>query len=420
MELYIYVIKLFLSNKSIYLKYKDVVDFDFIRSNFPEVLRLFKAVEELHTKGAKEEYACAELEAALFTLYPRLEMDIYAPLLAKVEAASPDKAAILGYLQALRQRVGASKLAFAALDVAEGKAEAEALRVLAAEYVETHGAGEQVAEETFVSDDIDVLVERAYAEGGLRWRLKSLNRALGPLRRGDFGFIFARPETGKTTFLASEVTFMCPQAQSPVLWFNNEEVGEKVGIRCYEAALGATFEQILGHKERARDKYFEVTKRRLKIVDNASINRRDIQRICENVRPSLIVLDQLDKVGGFDGDREDLRMGAIYQWARELAKKYAPVIGVSQSDGSGEGVKYLNMGNVANAKTAKQAEADWILGIGLSYDDHPRVRGLSICKNKLLGGEETIPKMRHAKFDVLIEPEIGRFADMEAVVDDPT
>jgi hypothetical protein len=78
-------------------------------------------------------------------------------------------------------------------------------------------------------------------------------------------------------------------------------------------------------------------------------------------------------------------------------------------------MKYLNMGNVANAKTAKQAEADWILGIGLSYEDHPHVRGLSVCKNKLLGGEESVAKMRHAKFDVLIEPEIGRYIDMERI-----
>jgi replicative DNA helicase len=247
----------------------------------------------------------------------------------------------------------------------------------------------------------------------LKWRLTSLNRSLGPLRKGDFGFIFARPETGKTTFLASEVTFMASQAESSVLWINNEEQGEKVLLRCYEAALGAPLEQIIANRERAKAAFFERTGRRIRLLDNAGVTRRDVERLCEIHNPSLIIVDQLDKVKGFDGDREDLRMGAIYQWARELAKQYAPVIGVSQSDGSGEGVKYLNMGNVANAKTAKQAEADWILGIGFSYDDHPNVRGISICKNKLIGGEESVSKMRHGKFDVLIEPEIARYRDMQ-------
>lgn len=72
----------------------------------------------------------------------------------------------------------------------------------------------------------------------------------------------------------------------------------------------------------------------------------------------------------------------------------------------------MNMGNVANAKTAKQAEADWILGIGMSYLDPPNVRGFSICKNKLVGGPETVPLLRHGRFEVLIEPEIARYRDI--------
>ena len=72
----------------------------------------------------------------------------------------------------------------------------------------------------------------------MRWRLKCLNQSLGSLRKGDFGFVFARPETGKTTFLASEVTRMVQQAKRPVLWINNEEQSNKVMLRCYQATLG--------------------------------------------------------------------------------------------------------------------------------------------------------------------------------------
>jgi replicative DNA helicase len=77
------------------------------------------------------------------------------------------------------------------------------------------------------------------------WRLKSLNTALGSLRMGDFGFVFARPETGKTTFLASEVTFMAEQTEGNILWFNNEEQGGKVKSRCYQATLGLTTKAII-------------------------------------------------------------------------------------------------------------------------------------------------------------------------------
>ena len=131
--------------------------------------------------------------------------------------------------------------------------------------------------------------------------------------------------------------------------------------------------------------------------------------------PSLVVFDQLDKITGFEEDRDDLRLGAIYQWARILAKTYAPVIGVCQADGQAEGVKYLNMGHVSNAKTAKQAEADWILGIGIdSRDGHQFVRGLSLCKNKLVGDEDTDGRLRHDKWDVLINPEVARYEDFKS------
>ena len=85
-------------------------------------------------------------------------------------------------------------------------------------------------------------------------------------------------------------------------------------------------------------------------------------KLCSKYNPSLLVVDQIDKITGFDNDREDLRLGSIYQWFRELAKDYCPVVGICQADGTGEGVKWLTMGHVANAKTAKQAEARRIRG----------------------------------------------------------
>jgi replicative DNA helicase len=415
MELYLYIVKLFLIKKSLYLKYKDNLDVDFIKSNFPEVIRLFNALDLLH-KSAKEEFAVAELEACLLTAYPNADMGIYEPLLHRVAAANPDEAAIVGYLDTLRERVAASKIAFLALDVAEGKADYEALRSHLSVLAEGSGDATEIDDSVFVTDDLNELLAEAYDAPGLRWRLESLNRSMGPLRKGNFGFIFARPETGKTTFLASEVTFMATQTEAPLLWINNEQPGAEVKLRLFQAALGATLPQVKGHKERAQQKYDAATGRRIKVIDAPGIDRRYTERLCRTFKPGLVVIDQIDKIGGFDGEREDLRMGSIYQWARELAKQYCPIIGVCQADGSGEGIKYLTMGNVANAKTAKQAEADWILGIGVSFEDHPHLRGMNICKNKLLGNEQTVPRYRHAKFDALIEPEIGRYKDMEGAL----
>ena len=72
------------------------------------------------------------------------------------------------------------------------------------------------------------------------------------------------------------------------------------------------------------------------------------------------------------------------------------------------------MDNVANAKTAKQAEADWILGIGASHSDgFEFVRHLHASKNKLTGDEDSDPALRHGKLDVIIQPEIARYKDYD-------
>lgn len=267
----------------------------------------------------------------------------------------------------------------------------------------------------YVTDDLTEILDDTVKKPGLRWRLNSLNKSLGSLRKGDFGFVFARPETGKTTFLASEVTHMASQladSSGPILWFNNEETGKKVKLRCYQAALGAKLEHLLRAPDRAKVGYQVATKGKLLIFDDASINYRTVETITKKEQPSLIVFDQIDKIKGFSDDREDLIMGAIYQWAREIAKMYCPVIGICQADGTAEGERWLHMGHVSNAKTAKQAEADFILGIGKTHDPGQEfIRFINISKNKLVGDEDTQPGLRHARLDVLIHPDTARYSD---------
>jgi len=412
MDIYLNVLKIFL-NKNLYIKYYKYIDLMYLKSNYPELYKIFLVYPKLFELFKGENAQIVDLETCFQTQYPSAEKGLFSEIFSKISVAECDPILIAEYLRSLASRQSASDLAFIALDVAEGKADEEKLASAILQFGEFQGKSQLGEEEQFVTDDLEILYDSAVKEVGLSWRLRSLRRSLGPLRKGDFGFIFARPETGKTTFLACEVTHMASQTSQPVLWINNEEQGEKVALRCYEAALGAPLERILGNKLKAKEAFYERTKRNIKIRDDTTLSRGGIEKLCSILNPSLIIIDQLDKIKGFDADREDLLLGAIYQWARELAKQYAPVIGVSQADGSGEGQKWLNMGNVANAKTAKQAEADWILGIGVDYNDPTNVRGFSVCKNKLIGGEESIPSMRHGRWEVLLEPEIGRYRDIK-------
>ena len=236
---------------------------------------------------------------------------------------------------------------------------------------------------------------------------------LGSLRQGDFGFIFARPEVGKTTFLASEVTFMANQLEEgAVLWVNNEQAGKVVMSRCYQAALGLSTKQLYQNFAQHQLEFIRLTGDRIKILDDANANRKQINILCKKLRPKLIVLDQIDKIRGFENDRYDLKMKDIYQWARELSKLYGPTIGTCQAGGTGEGKKWLQMNDVDSSHTAKQGEADFILGIGKQLDEnYDSERYLCLSKNKLPGDEDTIEALRHGRCPVTFKPEIARYED---------
>lgn len=307
-------------------------------------------------------------------------------------------------------------------EIAEGRSNSSSDIAEFTTLIQSFGTGTDSVSDTteisqdFVTDDLQVLIDSAITKPGLRWRLTTLNQMLGSLRKGDFGFIFARPETGKTTFLSSEVTYMATQLtdeDGPILWLNNEEQGDKVMLRLYQASLGLDLSALYSNISAHRQAFLDVTHGKLKLFDSGIIHRKTVEALCRKHKPSLIIFDQIDKIVGFDSDREDLKLGAIYQWARELAKQYCPVIGVCQADGSGEGVRWLTMANVANAKTAKQAEADWILGIGKVNDaGYDNLRFLHASKNKLLGDADTIPDQRHGRREILIEPHIARYKDI--------
>lgn len=390
-------------NKEEYTKYSSFIDKSIIKED-KSVQELFLVMRKLFEEFPERE----GFTRAEFVAFARAKAADNV-LIDVVETQDIGDDVLKHLVQDAKQRSIAHDLSLLAIDVSEGRKDVASLLTKVSEF-DTIDATEEIE---FVTTDLEQLYDHNITKPGLRWRLQTLNEMLGSLRKGDFGFIFARPESGKTTFLASECSFFAQQTQSTILWFNNEEQGEKVQLRCYQAALGLDQTTLFKDIAKNAEVYQHLTNNNIKIVDNASIYRSEVDRIVKQVQPALIVFDQIDKVKGFTADREDLRLGSIYQWARELAKTYCPVIAVCQSDGSGEGKKWLTMENVANAKTSKQAEADWILGIGKTNDlGMEYVRHLHLSKNKLSGDECTIPALRHGRRDVIIQPEIARFIDI--------
>lgn len=403
---------LYLLKKENYEAQRDNIDIgDFTKEARP----IIRTIDSYFTTTDNPTNLSVDSLANLYFSTNRTKIDYYQGVFEALRNNTASESSTETLIASLKQTRQLRELSVKAYELSEGRGTLEELTELASGLSTNKDNGNSNSEDLddFVSMDLEHLVNTTRNTPGLRWRLQSLNTRLGSLRRGTFGFVFARPETGKTTFLASEVTYMASQAEGPVLWFNNEQMPEEVALRMYQSALGIDQVNLVRDIHENRKRFKEVTKENIRLKDGAAITSHQVENICEKLKPSLVVFDQIDKIKGFDNDREDLRLGSIYIWARELAKTYAPVIGVCQADGSGEGQRWLTMANVANAKTSKQAEADWILGIGKIADPgYDNLRFLHLSKNKLGGDEDTDPHLRHDRWETLIDTMTARYIDL--------
>jgi len=389
-----------LLNYSKYIKYRHHIK---ISDDNKELTILYRILDKLMEKYSRD-ITMEEYSLSVININP--DFEVY---LKQIRESNIGDDVLADNIQELVNRSLAYELAIQSLAVSEGRKD---LNTILDFYTKFENK-EAVKPTEFVTDDLEELWHDTIHTPGLRWRLHSLNKMLGSLRQGDFGFVFARPETGKTTFLASEVTYFAEQTDRPILWFNNEEGGKKVKVRIFQGSLGVDLTTLYADRIESHKKFLVNTKGNIKLYDSAEASHRQIERICKEMNPALVIFDQIDKIKGFDNDREDLRLGAIYIWARELAKRYCPVIGICQSDVTGENKRWLTMDNVANAKTSKQAEADWILGIGAVHDQGLEfIRYLHASKNKLSGDEDSDNNLRHGKIEVKIRPDIARYEDL--------
>ena len=247
---------------------------------------------------------------------------------------------------------------------------------------------------------------------GFRWRWPCLNEHMRPLRGGDFIIIAGRPDKGKTTAVADNITYMASQVDDlypgenrNIVWLNNEGPGKRILKRCVQSALGLPTSELVKLQEQGIlwDKYTEALgfdKSRLKVLDIHGFKAWQVEELLRQLNPALVVFDMIDNVN-FDGlvinggNRQDSILEGMYQWARELGVKYdCPVAATSQISGDGEGIPYPTLGMLKDSKTGKQGAADGILTIGTN-DDPAMVntRFIGMTKNKLaLEGKAMSPR----------------------------
>lgn len=198
------------------------------------------------------------------------------------------------------------------------------------------------------------------------------------------------------------------------IWFNNEQAGDLIKLRLIQSVIGCKLEFIERDPETAFKLYMDTLggSDRIVVYDRPVMSVHDVERFIEkHPNPALILFDQLHKVTGFEKeDNSVFRLGKVFGRAKEWAKTYAPVFTSHQADGTAHGQLYPEGNQLAGARTDIQAELDLQIMMGKSLEmGREHIRGLNVVKNRLLGGPNSTPEFRHAKWEVVLQGEIGRF-----------
>lgn len=285
-----------------------------------------------------------------------------------------------------------------------------------------------------VLDPIEDLLKAEENDTGLHWRLPCLNRHIKPLRGGDFIIIAARPDKGKTTFCASELTYMAAQIEGvypgenrSILWFNNEGPGNEIVKRNFQAALNATTEDLVKLSNTPSDNPKWRTKVRedyamalggrpgvLRIFDIHDMFSHEVEDIMKSHTPAVVLFDMVDNIK-FSGDtnnngqRTDQLLEAMYQWARLIGVKYdCAVLATSQLSADADGVSYPTLPQLKDSKTGKQGAADVIITIGALNDPVlENSRYIGTTKNKRVRtGKKGSPQQ-----EVFFDRQRGRYKE---------
>jgi len=257
---------------------------------------------------------------------------------------------------------------------------------------------------SWVGEDAVVeLLDATKDDTGIHFRLGVLDRNLRPMRAGDFIGVAARPDAGKTSFLASEATFWAPQIEAvwkrkaPILYLNNEGDGSRVKLRMLQAALGLSLSGVAALREKVGivgvwAKYYEAVggKDSIIIKDIHGMWSHDVEDIITELQPAIVIADMIDKIkfsGGTlqGGTRTDEKLEAQYDWFRDLGVvQHFIGVATSQISADGSGLLYPELHMLKDSKTGKQGSYETLIMIGKSADPvMENVRGISTPKNKL-------------------------------------
>ena len=244
----------------------------------------------------------------------------------------------------------------------------------------------------FMDMDIEEAAEFTDRSKGLKWRCKALQDYFeGGVIKSDFIIIAGGIGAGKSSFIASELSFMGEQLKDDeyILWLSNEGSYKTALTRLYSAALNSSWKQIRQYMPSAKEKYLKLMngdKNRIRIVDIQGWSAKQIENVIKKRTPALTVIDLVDNIEGFDkySTKENSfeKYGKLYQWCREVATQYCPVLGVSQFSIEGQDAMYPKMTSLRGSKIDKAGACTALLTIGSVAGDNT-TRYLGMPKSKV-------------------------------------
>ena len=247
---------------------------------------------------------------------------------------------------------------------------------------------------TEVTKDLDELLKEMDYSNLFTFNAPSqLNDYVKGVGKGHFTIIFARPESGKTAFWINMVAgpngFAYQEKVNNIAVFCNEEKPTRNVFRLIQSCSDMTRRHIDEEPILANEEWKKI-RDKIHVYDCKDFTVESIDSYCEEYKPDIVVIDQLDKVelsGSFNSGHEKLR--EIYKLTRDISsRRDVCMFGICQASSDAHDKNHISFDTMEGSKTGKAAEADLIIGIGKKDDwegEEDFTRTLCISKNKLTG-----------------------------------
>ena len=378
-----------------------------------EIQDLFKVISQAH-----EKYTHDLTEDEILALWKkdnpvatRAEISAVEDLIDSVRRAPVLSEDVAGdVIEGLWKRETGRQIANLGIELAEGNDEA----------IKHLERMMERSKEGFLPDDFGLPTTKDISEllkmtgDDQRWKfnIETFSRHVYGIGPGEFGIVFATPETGKSAFVVSICSGpggFCEQG-AKVLYLGNEEDTRRTMLRVIQSWSGLNRLEIAQDPRKAADR-FTAIRDRIDMKDTQDWSLDDAEAYIEKMKPDVVVIDQGDKIhinGNFAASHEKLR--ELYRRFRELAKRYnCALFVVSQASADAKGKTRLSPFEMEGSKIGKFAESDLIIGIGkmdsndVEDTETDFTRYLTVGKNKLSGWHGTIVCQ--------IQPEISRYVE---------